>query len=187
MLCIQIIGGNAKFRIDQDFSVYILPVELLSHSCQKNNREFQSFALMDTHDPHGVIFLSHCGRLAEIGIIFLEIFNISDKMEQPLVAGLLIFRRFLHQHIQVRPPGLSCRHRRDIIIIAGFLIQPVNQLMDRQIGSKPTKLLQLFKKAIQTFPAHSSCVYATVLPFICAASVICHHLCQFPVTHANHR
>lgn len=110
MFCIQIVCGNAQLRVDQHLPVHILLVEFLSHSRQKNNGKLQALALVDTHDPHSVIFFPNGGRLAKIGVVLFQVLNVADEVEQALIAGFFIFCRLLYQHVQIGPPGLSCRH-----------------------------------------------------------------------------
>ena len=187
VFCIQIICGNAQFRVNQHLSVHILFVEFLSHSGQKNNGEFQALTFMDTHDPHSVIFLSHCGSLAKIGVVLFQVLNVTNEVKQPLITRLFIFCCLLNQHIQIGPPGLPCRHGRDIIVVTGFLVKPIDQFMNGKIGSQQPEPVQLLKKVVQMFPAHSSRINSPVLPFVSAVPVICHHFSQLPVTHAHHR
>ena len=104
---------------------------------------------MNTHDLHHIFISSSRGCLAEIRLVFLQLVNITNKLKQSFIAGLLIGRRLLHQHVQVSPPGLPCRHSRHIIIISRSVIHQIKQLMNRKIRSFIPENLKLKLKLFQ--------------------------------------
>ena len=122
----------------------ILLVKISSQTAHKDHREFQSLALVDTHNAHDVLILPDHVRLAKIDIVFLEFIDVAHKMKQSLVARILIGDRLLHQHAQIRPASGSCRHRRRIISVAAFLQHDLDQLVNRGVRHKrPQPLIQL--------------------------------------------
>ena len=88
----------------------VLHIEAFSHPADKDNRKFQSLALMNTHDPHRIRLLPADAHLAEVNLIPAQFLDIADKVKQSAVARRLEFDRFLHQHIEIRLALLSARH-----------------------------------------------------------------------------
>ena len=80
----------------------VLRVECLAHACRKYHRKLQTFALMDTHDPHRILIFIDDIRLTVIHIIFAQFFDIANKMEQTFIARILIMDRLLDQHLHIR-------------------------------------------------------------------------------------
>ena len=75
-------------------------------------------------------------------MIFLEIFNVPDKMKQPLIAGIFVLDSLFYQHVKIGSSCFSCCHGRYHPVISGILIHLVNQFMYRQIYALPAQLLQ---------------------------------------------
>ena len=126
-------------------------------------------------------------------------------MEQALVAGSLVGDGFLHQHVQVGPSGLPCRHGGHVIVVTASLKGPVQKLVDRQIAGVPAQALQKRFQACQllpnglhgllrrvhAFPAiflpvHKGTVHTPVLALFGRALVGRHHPGHLLVRHGNH-
>ena len=126
--------------------VQILKIKLSSHSRGKNHREFQSFAFMDRHDLHsagpcpGKIYLS------KIHLVFLQAFDIADKIKQSSVTCLFVVHGPLHQHMQIRPSLASAGKSAHILFISCDLQNMEDELMYRRIGRHIPDLFQLFQK-----------------------------------------
>ena len=126
-------------------------VELFCHATDEHDREFQSLALVDTHDPHGVVRLRPDVCLAVVHLILFQIFDITDKVVQAAVARRLICDRLLHEHIEV---GLSLAARRKCLRIrtVACLIQNLPQKqMHRRVLCPCAEAFQHVKEMRQLF------------------------------------
>ena len=67
--------------MNQKSGVQILHIELFSHTGKDYNRKLESLALVDRHDFHGTFSCARKIYFAIINFIFLQMFNISDKIK----------------------------------------------------------------------------------------------------------
>ena len=118
----------------------LLPVETFPHARGKYHREFQSFAVMDTHDLHGSTVRARQRRLAEIHLVFLHLLYIPDKMKQPVIADLLVILRFLKQHLHIGDPLLPARERPHLVHISGLFHDLPQEFMDGR-ARRPSPVL----------------------------------------------
>ena len=88
---------------------------------------------MDRHDAYEVILIGEHRRLALVTVILLQLFDIADVVEEALVRGLLEGKRHIDHRVEVRLSTPARRHRRDIVIVAGLVEDPVQKLMNRQV------------------------------------------------------
>ena len=143
------IHTHPKFRMKQKPRIHILKIKLFSHSCHKNHRKLQTFALMDRHNLYRRIPGTCQIHLTIIYLIRLKLFNITDKIKQSSIAGFLIIHRLFHKHGQIRITLLPSRKRPRIISISRFLKYKQNQLMNRRIGSHLSHPFQQIQKTSQ--------------------------------------
>ncbi|MNV68402.1 hypothetical protein D3C71_1612480 [compost metagenome] len=61
--------------------IEILPVEVLGHAGNEDDREFQSLALVDRHDPHAVSFLAASAGSPKVPAILAKPGNIDQEAE----------------------------------------------------------------------------------------------------------
>ena len=127
-------------------------VERFSHTGEKYNRKLQSFTLMNTHDAHGICALTVNIHLSEVHFILLQLFDITNEVEQSTITRCFKFHRLFHQHFQIRPPLHTARHRRCIATVARLLENLCDQLMNRRIRHAASQRLKLCKKPPKFLP-----------------------------------
>ena len=164
----------------------VLPVELPPQGAHKDHRKFQPLALVDTHDPHGIVIFTDQLRGPEIHLVFLEMLDIAHKMKQAFIAGLLIGHRLIHQLFQIRTASRPGRHGSDIIQISGLLQNKLQKSVDWRIRHllpgpviEGEEFFHLFLPAVGPGPVEKDMGEAPLLP---AAD-----FSQFPVRKTEHR
>ena len=101
---------------------------------------------MNTHNPHNVcIFVQYIG-LAVIHFIFFQLFNVSDKVKEPLEACPFKLRRFFQQHFHVGSAPCSARHCRHIFQISAGRENVLQKFMHRQINRMLTPVCEHFQE-----------------------------------------
>ena len=125
----------------------VLQIIFLVHIRHENNRELKSLALMDTHYPYNIIILGHGVRLSHVHLIFLQLINIPQKIEQTVQACIFVLGRLVHKHVKIRHPALSVFLRCRIDYIFRIVYEVFYQLMDWHIGS----LLSVCVRKIKEF------------------------------------
>ena len=124
---------ESHIRMDQETTVDILKIELFPHSGRKYDRKLQSLALVDRHDLHRTTSGIRKIYFAQIYLILLELFDITDKVKQSTVTRLLIIHCFFHKHMKVCPALRTSRHSFYIIRIASLRQNTKDQFMHRCI------------------------------------------------------
>ncbi len=69
---------------------------------------------MNTHNPYYVRIFIQRDRFSVVHVVFLQLFHITDKVEQAVIAVLFISRRFSKQHFRIGKPLLPGGQRRYI-------------------------------------------------------------------------
>ena len=138
------------------------------------------------------------GSLTEVGVVFLQFFNVADKIEKSLITGLLVIFRFLHQHGEVRLPRLSCRHGGGVLVVPGEVEDPVDQAGDWEVhrffSQSRQEILECCQLAIDNriflrFPVFLQISFhrpikSNVFPAVRIFLEFRHHDGQLPVLHA---
>ncbi len=90
---------------------------MFGQSADKTDREFQTFAFVDRHDPHNIRILIKDIRLPEINLLLLYGFQIPDKVEQSVKTGILKCARLLEQQSDIGDSLVASRHGAHIGIV----------------------------------------------------------------------
>ena len=130
---VHIITADAQLRIHQHRFIQRACVELPAHTREEDHRELQALRLMDRHDAYEVILIGEHRRLALVTVVLLQLLDVADVVEEPLIRGLLEGKRHIDHRVEIRLSTPPRRHRRDIVIVAGLVEDPVQKLMDRQV------------------------------------------------------
>ena len=164
----------------------ILCIKLFSHTCRKNNRKFQTFTLMNTHDPYRIRLFIHDPGFSVINVIFFQLFDIPHKMKQSFVACSFKRLCFFHQHLYVCGSLHSAFHRRNVYTETCFFYNLRQQIMNRSIRHFFSEMIHLTEKSHQTiFQDRILCFFRRVHPRafmkryvgICDSD-LCHIFCQ---------
>ena len=124
------IYAYAQLRVNHDPAPDILPVKALAKSGHDDNREFQTFTLVNGHNTDRIFIFTQNTSLAEVFLIALQLLHIPYKMEQSPVAGLLKGNGSLNEHPHIGLPLGSRRLRRQIIAVTGGLKEFLDKFVD---------------------------------------------------------
>ena len=86
---IDLINPNAPFRMKDHAAFRILCIKLFSHTCRKNNRKFQTFTLMNTHDPYRIRLFIHDPGFSVINVILFSVVRYTAQNETILCSLFL--------------------------------------------------------------------------------------------------
>ena len=75
---------------------------MFGQTADERDRKLQSLAGVHRHDPDFIAHLTRALGKTEIHLTLSEFFDISYKMKQSAVTGLLICNCLVHQQIKVR-------------------------------------------------------------------------------------
>ena len=130
---VHIITADPQLRIHQHRIVQRACVEPPAHTGEEDHRELQALRLMDRHDAYEVILVGEHRCFALVAVVLPQLLDVADVVEEPLIRGLLEGQRHIDHRVEVRLSTPAGRHRGDIVIVAGLVEDPVQQLMDRQV------------------------------------------------------
>ena len=128
------ICSKTIIRMNQKFCIQVLEIELFSHSRKDHNRKFQSFTFVDCHDFHRTFPCTGKVHLAVIHLVFLQMFNIANKVKQAAIAGFLVIHGFFHQHGKIGASLCTIRQGLGIIAVSCSSQNFKNQFMNRSIN-----------------------------------------------------
>ena len=143
------IHSHSQFRMDHNAAPDILCIEQFSHSRHNDDRKFQTFTFVDTHDPDGICLLIGNVGLSIIHIVFLKLLDIPHKIKQALIAGSLISRCFCHQHLDICHSLGASRHGRNIHSISCFFNDLPQQIVHGSKRQYFSKFRNLSKEFLQ--------------------------------------
>ena len=146
------IDTHSQFRVYNNTLLDILHIKLLAHTDNKDNRELQSLTFMNAHQIDNIHLIVHQTGLAVVNIIFLQLLNITNKVEETLVTGALKCHSLFYQHFQIRRTLLSTRKGRCIIHITGIVQQSPKQCMNLRIWHLLTIMFIGIQKSTQALP-----------------------------------
>ena len=114
------------------------------------------------------------GCLSEIRVVFLQFFDIADKVKQPLIACFLIIFRLLYQHGKVCLPSLPGRHGSRIFVVSCPIKDTADQSGDRKIQGFSPKIRKQIHKGLQLPEDH---LFFALFP----GPGRCHRFIMFPM------
>ena len=141
-------------------STQLCLIELLAKPAHKYNRKFQTFALVNTHNAHGIIRFRPKAGFSVIDLIAFQALNIANEMIQSTVAGRFIRNRLFNEHIQIGFPLPSGRKRSRIGTVACDIQNLPQKQVYWRIGRFLPKILHLPEKRIQRQP--QACIFPIV-------------------------
>ena len=108
--------------------LHIAPVEGFTQIGDEDDRKFQSFALVDTHDAHDVFIFADDFSRCQVEAVFFHLVHELQIAEQAAEAGILILLGPVVQGLQVGLAHLTARHGPDEIDIGRIIVQALQEL-----------------------------------------------------------
>ena len=115
------------------FGIVVAVTVILGCACDKTDREFQSFALMDTHDPYDIgIFIKDIG-LAVVHFSVVDLVDVANKIKESAQRHTVEGRCLSQEQLQIRRPLLSAGHCPAPLLVSGLGKQSSEQIPDPEI------------------------------------------------------